>query len=149
MKEEKEIDFIASRYRSGRFSVNEAWARTGLARPSLWRRMRVAAAVAALLVLTATAAVFYRNYTLDSTPEPAQIEAPATSPAYTVRVLDFEDAPLSAVVREIEELYGVKLENLPANPDVYRLSLHYEGDAIDLVDTINGILGTEITLVEK
>ena len=50
------------------------------------------------------------------------------------------------VVEKINETYNVKVTGLPESPEEYRLSLHYEGTASDLVETINEILGTELTV---
>ena len=68
--------------------------------------------------------------------------------AKVVRVIDFEEAPLTDVVEKIREVYGVEVVGLPANPGQYTLSLHYEGSAIDLVETINDILDTDMTVIE-
>lgn len=38
--------------------------------------------------------------------------------------------------------------NIPDNADSFKLTLHYEGNADDLVETINDILGTEIAIKE-
>ncbi len=39
-----------------------------------------------------------------------------------------------------------KSGNIPENADDYMLSLHYEGNALDLIDTINVILGTSMEI---
>ncbi len=69
-----------------------------------------------------------------------------TSTLSQVKVIDFENTPLPLVVAGIEEAYGVEVGNLPDNSDELRLSLHYEGHAVDLVETINSILGTQLTV---
>ena len=66
-----------------------------------------------------------------------------------IKVIDFENASLSDVVKKIEEVYNVKVENLPGNDKVYRLSLHYEGTPTDLIGVINDILNTQMTVTEK
>ena len=63
-----------------------------------------------------------------------------------VKVVDFENAPLPVVVERIREVYGVEVDGLPENADDYVLSLHYEGTPVDLVDTINDLLSTEMTV---
>ena len=142
--DEKEIMFVARHYRKECFSVEKGWRRLGIGVASKWWRLRVAAAVAATIVLSATAAVIYRHYaTLEpvesvATNEVQQTEIPA------VKVIDFENTPLTEVVERIRETYGVEVRNVPENADSYRLSLHYEGTAEDLVDTINDILYTEM-----
>ena len=146
--ENREIDFIAKRYEANRFDADKALTRMGFNREPWWRKYRVAAAVAVAVVLSASAALIY-NW--DSTPKaPAEAEAVgnAAPAAKLVKLIDFEEAPLTAVVEKIGEVYGVRVSGLPENPEAYRLSLHYEGTADDLVATINEILGTELK-VEK
>lgn len=144
----KEVDFIARRYKKGRFSPDAGWHRLGIAPVSLWRRYRVAAAVAATVILSATAAIVYKEYRLDEVP---QQTAPVknTSPLKEVKVIDFENAPLPDVVKKIETVYGVKVEGVPASTKEYVLSLHYEGTPTDLISVINDILETEMTVSEK
>ena len=144
----KELDFIARRYKKGRFSPDAGWHRLGIAPVSLWRRYRVAAAVAATVILSATAAIVYKGYRLDEVP---QQTAPVknTSPLKEVKVIDFENAPLPDVVKKIETVYGVKVEGVPASTKEYVLSLHYEGTPTDLISVINDILETEMTVSEK
>lgn len=144
----KELDFIARRYKKGRFSPDAGWHRLGIAPVSLWRRYRVAAAVAATVILSATAAIVYKEYRLDEVP---QQTAPVknTSPLKEVKVIDFENAPLPDVIKKIESVYGVKVEGVPASPEGYVLSLHYEGTPTDLISVINDILETKMIVTEK
>lgn len=141
--DEKDITFVARRYRKGRFSVNAGWRRLGIVGSQSWRYMRVAAAVAAMVVLTATAALIYHQYAWE--PTETVVEQPAERQGIdVVKVIDFENTPLTFVVEKIEEVYGVEVTNVPDNADEYNLSLHYEGNAVDLVMTINDILGTQM-----
>ena len=146
------IDFIAQRYRKGCFSPDSGWQRLGITPVSTWKRYRVAAAVAASVVLTATAAFFYNEYsTVENTelqPNPV-LTKPAVSPLAEVKVIDFENASLTEVVKKIEAIYNVKVQNIPADADEYELSLHYEGTPTDLISTINEILGTHMSVKEK
>ncbi len=146
---EKEIEYIAKRYRHGKFSADRAWRALNIRKPSPWRRYRVAAAVGSLIFLSAAAAVIYHQATLPTTPT-VEITAAVEpiAPLEAVKVIDFENAPLPDVIARIKEVYGVEVENLPANADQYRLSLHYEGNARELVATINEILETQITVKE-
>lgn len=143
----KDIDFVASHYREHRFSADAGWRRLGIASASTWKRFRAAAAVAGIVVLSATAALIYRQYDIDGERQ-TEVQAPAVGRLTVVKTIDFENAPLAQVVEKIEAVYDVKVENLPDKPDDYRLSLHYEGTATDLVGTINDILGTDMTVVE-
>lgn len=144
----KEVDFIARRYKKGRFSPDAGWRRLGIAPISIWRRYRVAAAVAATVILSATAAIVYKEYRMDEVPQQA-VPVKITSPLKEVKVIDFENAPLPEVVKKIETVYGVKVEGVPASPEEYVLSLHYEGTPTDLISVINDILETEMTVSEK
>lgn len=148
--ENKEVDFIARRYKKGRFSPDAGWRRLGIAPVSIWKRHRVAAAVAATVILSATATILYREYRLEDVPQQTMpVKTQTISPLAEVKVIDFENAPLPEVVKKIESVYGVKVEGVPASPEEYELSLHYEGTPTDLISVINEILGTQMTVAEK
>lgn len=144
----KEVDFIARRYKKGRFSPDAGWQRLGIAPVSIWRKYRVAAAVAATVILSATATILYREYRMDDVPKQA---APVVTvnPLAVVKVIDFEETPLPEVIKKIESVYNVKIDNIPDNPEDYELSLHYEGTPADLISVINDILETQMTVAEK
>lgn len=144
----KEIDFIARRYRKGRFVPDAGWHRLGITPVSIWKKYRIAAAVAATVLLSATATILYREYRMDDVPQQT-IPVEAVSPLAEVKIIDFENAPLPEVVKKIESVYGVKVEGVPASPEGYVLSLHYEGTPTDLISVINDILGTEMAVTEK
>lgn len=149
MEDNKEIKYIAKYYQRGLFAVEPALRRIKGNKAIWWTRSRIAAACIGATILTASAAFFvHQNYFVSS---PTEIEqtAPSSIPAAEiVRAIDFEDAPLPVVVAKIKEVYGVDVVNLPADADDYSLSLHYEGSALDLIDTINDILDTEMTIQE-
>lgn len=147
MKEDKDISFIAHRYREGRFSVEKGLHRLNIARSYKLRRLGIAAAVTSVVVLSATAAMIWRHYSSLTVTEDQKIET-VNSPAEVVKVIDFENTSLLAVIKEIKEMYGVEIDNLPENVEDYRLSLHYEGNAVDLVNTINEILETQMRVKE-
>lgn len=149
MNKDKEIKYIADRYRSGRFSVKEGWRRLGIAPSLRWKRMRIAAVAGGILFLSATAAVIYRQYAANE-PTPIEMTQPkTTAPAYTVKIIDFESTPLPQVINRIKEVYNVDIINVPDNAEDYKLSLHYEGTAIDLVETINDILNTQMAVKQQ
>lgn len=146
--EKKDIDYIARHYRSGHFNAGAGWKRLGLASVSLRKRFRFAAVIAAVIVISSTAAIIYHNYqTVDVTRQTTEI--PSISPMEEVKVIDFENAALNEVVQKIEDVYNVKVTNLPAQSEEYELSLHYEGNPKDLIEVINDILNTQMTVVEK
>ena len=146
---DKDLKFIARHYRKGLFAVEPALRRVKGIKKVWWTRTRIAAACAVAAIFTATAAIFvyHNNFTQPepSLPKTTQSAIPA---AEIVRVIDFEQAPLTEVVAKIREVYGVEVTNLPANADQYELSLHYEGSALDLVETINDILDTDMKVSE-
>lgn len=146
--DDSQIDFIARRYRKGKFSPDAGWRRLAVAQVSVWRRYRVAAAVAATIILSATATILYREYRINDVPQQT-VPANTVSPLAEVRVIDFENTPLPEVIREIEAVYGVRVEGVPASPEGYVLSLHYEGTPTELIAMINDILETEMTVTGK
>lgn len=145
----KDIDFVARHYRKGLFSVQAGWRRVGIGTAVRVRRFRIAAAMAAaMVILSGTAAIIYRN----SRVEDVQEQSVPVRPVGTldeVKVIDFEDASLTDVVKKIESTYDVKVQDIPESSEEYRLSLHYEGTPVDLIATINEILGTRMTVTEK
>lgn len=149
---DKEFDFVVKRYRSGCFDADTGWKRLGIAKVSIWRRYRAAAAVVAAVVISASAAIIYDRYqTQKDEHQPIENITPGT-PAMSlteVKVIDFENASLSEVVAKIESVYNVRIENVPQEEPGQKLSLHYEGTPTDLIDIINGILGTEMSVTEK
>ena len=149
MKENKDIRFIAGHYRKGLFAVEPALRRIKGVKSVWWTRTRIAAACTIAAILTATAAVFVHNgYFADSNSTIHGTEESAVPATQVVRVIDFEDATLTEVVAKIREVYGVEVAGLPDDPDQFTLSLHYEGSALDLVETINDILDTDMTVIE-
>ncbi len=149
MEENKEIKYIAKYYRKGLFAVEPALRRIRGSKAVWWTRSRIAAACVGAAILTATAAVFVRNNFFVNPAQETEQTAPSSIPAAEiVRAIDFEDAPLPVVVAKIKEVYGVEVINLPDDAEEYSLSLHYEGSALDLIDTINDILDTEMTIQE-
>lgn len=149
MEENKDIRFIARHYRKGMFGVEPALRRIKGTKAAWWTRTRIAAACCIAAILTATAAIFvHQSYISRPAPDTLPGEQVETPMAEIVRAIDFEEAPLTEVVQTISEVYGVEVTNLPANPEQYTLSLHYEGTALDLVETINDILDTDMKVTE-
>ncbi|MDE6100234.1 MAG: DUF4974 domain-containing protein, partial [Paramuribaculum sp.] len=80
---------------------------------------------------------------------PAASVEEAVAPEKQIRTIDFENAPLEEVVARISEVYGVSITDVPAEASDYRLSLHYEGNVVDLVGTINELLAIDLKIVEE
>ncbi|MDE6268196.1 MAG: hypothetical protein K2M04_03845 [Muribaculaceae bacterium] len=142
---------MARHYQPGKFSSKKAWLRLGLWHEKWWSPAKVAACVAITIGLTATAAYvvntgyFTKEY--GASEQPA-VEQSTDSNPMTVKVIDFDNAPLPTVLAEIKGTYGADVENIPANAENYRLTLLYEGTAADLIETINEILGTDLIIAE-
>lgn len=147
-KIDESIDFVARHY-DGTLLPKEGWSRFSRTHRVAWLRHNVAAACIGAAVLVASAASIYYISTSEKSPEPEtqEVTTVANTPAYEpykVVKIQFADAPLPVVVEEIEKVYGVKVTNLPEEET--RLTISYEGNAFDVVETINELLGTNLTI---
>lgn len=149
--QDKEIEFVLSHFREDILLPEENWRRfkaiVGLRR----RRMGVAAAVVSIIVISATAAIFtYKELSAPSVGSvPAhEVTVQDVCPEDGPKLMVFDSTGLSEVVETVESEYGVKIGNVPLNADEYVLTLRYEGTPEELIEAINEILGTRLT-VEK
>lgn len=143
---QKEIEFIARHYRKGLFTIEPALYRIKGFRKKFWTFPKIAAVSSIVITIGATAAILITNSYNSSEIE---TEAPIIeniSPALVSHVIDFDDVPLTTVVEQINLVYGVEVENIPINADEIYISLHYEGTASDLIETINEIVGTQMRI---
>lgn len=144
-----DIDFVARHYRKDAFDIKQGWRRLALTSQGGWRRLKVAATVAVLLAMGATAAIVLTRTDNKPAERETTVEMqPAASILTAVRAIDFDNAPLTDVVTEIYNVYGVEIGNLPENAASLRLSLHYEGNVEDLVASINEILNCELVILQ-
>lgn len=143
------LDFVVRFYRPGAFRPDGWFIETPL---PFWRRHAVAASIIGTVLVAAAAVTTYVVLDHHSpathtapvpTTESPSVEIPV---AVEVATVEFENASLSEVVAAIENTYGVKVTGM-SNTDT-RLTLHYQGTAEDLVETINDLLGTNLK-VEK
>lgn len=105
--------------------------------------------MAVVLFLSATATVIVHRYSVKDTAETEIVAAEQEqSPTNVVRAIDFDNAPLTTVVEEIKTVYGVDVANLPPDAGSLYLTLHYEGNAVDLVGQINEILDTSLEIMQ-
>lgn len=151
MKEESNIEFVARHYQPGKFSTKKAWLKLGLWQEKWWSPAKIAACVAITIGLTATATFVVRTgyFTSDrNASEQPTVEQTIDLKPMTVKAIDFDNAPLPIVLAEIKNTFGAEVENIPYNAESYRLTLHYEGTAEDLIETINEILGTDLIIAE-
>lgn len=149
---DRQLDWVAKSYLASAFDRRRAWVRISMALGQTSaglrrRRLRYAAAIAAAVALTASAAYIALKPEHQPVPEPQTIERSATLEMNRTHRLDFSDTPLSQVVAKIETEYGVTVDNVPEGD--YRLTGSFEGDAGEIVESINMLLGTEMEVVEK
>lgn len=142
----EDIEYIAKRYKKGKFSVEEGWKRLNIKPAFNWRTKIIAASVASVVVLTAAAAVIVYQHSINNqtTTNSTTEKTIEIAPEQVVKVIDFENTPLPVVIAKIKDVYGVEIVNIPENAEDYNLSLHYEGNAIDLIATINEIFDTQM-----
>lgn len=147
MESDKDIGFVASRYRKGAFSTGKAWRTMGIAPQSWWSKSRIAAAVAGIVFLSATATVIVHRYSVsDTTESEIVLTKQEEAPTKAIKAIDFDNASLITVVAEIKRVYGVEVANIPTDAASHHLTLHYEGNVIDLVERINDILETNLEI---
>ena len=103
---EEEITFVAKNYRQGAFNAKTAWAHLGLASQRRRFMIRVAASIAAVAILSATAALVIKNTDVFTSPTPVEQQSQPTVTAVS-KVIDFENTPLTEVLASIREVYGV------------------------------------------
>lgn len=144
---EKEIGFIARHYKAGLFNAERAIRKI---KPDInirWSLPRIVAVSCIFIVLGATAGLFIRNsyYTKEEI-EIENTQSPIKSVETISKVIDFDDTPLPIVIHQINLVYDVEIGNLPINAENYSLTLHYEGNVVDLIETINEILGTNLEI---
>lgn len=160
---QRETDFVSRHYREGAFrpTLRFGTSLRGFMTPKRW-----AAAILIAVTLTAGAMICYRILRTEPAPQPVPVERPVPAPApvaepepvpepekpepvpeaepEVVSRIEFDDTPVSVVARKVEEVYGVRLGNLPADDPAVTIS--YEGNAADLVETLNELLGSEIVI---
>ena len=144
---DKEIDFIAGYYKEGLFNVEKALRKIRPAVRKVWTWQRIAAASCIIIVLGATAAILIRySYSTIPNEEIENSISPVIPLESISKVIDFDDAPLPVVIEQINLVYDVEVTNIPRDAEEYRLSLHYEGNVVDLLETINEILGINLEI---
>ena len=113
-------------------------------------RKIAAASITVALVASASCLIYLRS--TDKQSAPVEINTPVEQTEvievqnqYTeYAVIDFSDAPLKEVIEDIEKTYGVKISNIPS--ESHNLTLHYEGDATELISIINDLLDINLRI---
>lgn len=148
-KFEEEIEFIAKYYKSDLFNTEKTLNKIRPVIRTIRSWQRIAAVSFGVITLSMAVAFLIRNLYYSEAPEKIETTVSPNVPLESVsQVIDFDDAPLSVVISQIETVYNVEVMNVPEDETTYRLSLHYEGNVIDLIDTINDILGTNLEIKE-
>lgn len=144
----KETRFVAKHFKPDSFKPLYSF---GIADAFKNKRRRVIKWVAASVVgVTLSAAAIVITYQVRNAEKESEPEAITTQSveridrSEEVIRLEFTDAPLAEVVKGVEEAYGVTLTNVP-DADLH-LTLSYEGNARDFIDTVNELLGTDIRI---
>ena len=146
---DKEFGFVVKYYKEGLFNTEKALRKIRPKIRKVWSLPRLAAASCIIAVIGATAALLIRDNFSEKSVNIENTNEVHYEPLESIsKVIDFDDAPLPVIIEQINIVYDVEIVNIPANADEYRLSLHYEGNVIDLLDTINEILGINLE-VEK
>lgn len=145
---ESDIKFVARHYRQGAFSTSAGWRKLGITASTWWSKSKIAAAIAGVVVLGATASIIINRHFITGTSASNEITTSTPATTHIVKAIDFVDTPLPAVVEEINRVYDVNVTNLPDEASSYRLTLHYQGNATDLINTINDILDTDMQIEE-
>lgn len=151
---DKEIGFISRHYKTGLFTTEKTLRKIKSSIRKVWTWQRIAAVSCIMVVIGAGAAVIIRNAyisdrNIESKELPVEIEKPVNtevSPETISRIIDFDNAPLTVVIDQINSVYDVEVINLPSHAEEFRLSLHYEGNVTELIETINEILGTNLEI---
>ena len=144
---DREIDFIARHYKARLFNTDRVLRKIKPTIRKVWSWQRIAAASCIIIVLGATAALLIQNsYYSDQPIEIENTQSPVMPLDSISMVIDFDDTPLPIVIDQINLVYGIEIGNIPVNAEDYRLSLHYEGNVIDLIDSINEILGINLEI---
>ena len=148
MANEKEIrdslDFVTKYYDEDSFTTSKGWRKLMGTTSSFWNLKKVAAASAIAVVVTASAFIYHDFCNKsDAVGETRESPVVLSDKDFSTRI-EFKDATLKEVINEIEKIYNVKIENVP-DTDV-RITLSYEGTAEELVDVINDICTTKLTI---
>ncbi|MDE6480547.1 MAG: hypothetical protein K2L45_09770 [Muribaculaceae bacterium] len=148
--DDKDIDYIADYYSDDVFSPENGWRKFKYAIGLRRKRYGIAAAVAAVIAVSSTAAIIsYENHRNDTNAVESVSEMKGMTDVEETRVLEFDHTKLTDVVETVEAEYSVEIGNIPVNADDYELTLRYEGTPSELIEAINEILGTHLTLFEE
>lgn len=144
-KIEENIQFVTRYYLDDTLLPGRGWRLFRASHGISAFRRNVAAAAVGLIVLTASAAVYFMQQ--DATPSGEQA---ASTPSTTVilaektQKIEFRDATLNKVVAEIERIYDVRITGVPEQE--IKVTISYEGTAADVVGTLNELFDLNLTI---
>ena len=143
---EKDLDFVARRYRPDKYDTRKAIRRfhTATDAPAHRRWWVTAAAAAASIVVLFAAGYGIRSW-IGHEPAPAPVETPALNPdvAQTHEFV-YNDVPVETVLAELSAYYHCTLTTAPTDK---RLTATFTDDDIDtIVGLIERALGIQITV---
>ncbi|MDE6279297.1 MAG: DUF4974 domain-containing protein [Paramuribaculum sp.] len=147
-KTEDDIQFVTRYYLDDTLLPERGWrifrASHGI---SAFRR-NIAAAAVGLIVLTASAAVYFISHDTTPTAQPT-VSAPSTTVvlAETTQKIEFRDAKLKKVVAEIERIYDVRITGVPEQE--IKVTISYEGTAADVVEALNELFDLNLIIESK
>ena len=148
--DDKDIDFIARYYSDDAFSTDSGWRKIKSALGLRRRRYGIAAAVAAVIAVSSTAAIIgYEHSRMESSSVESVSVDSGVPTVEEAKVISFDNTRLSEAVKIIEAEYSVKIGNIPANADDYSLTLRYDGTPSELIEAINEILGLQLTITDR
>ncbi len=150
-KTEESLRFVTRHFEDDMLLPRQGWRLFSITHHISSLRHKVAAACISVAVLAASASIYYLTSRPDTTAPVDNVNVQPTetalAPEQRIERIEFHDAPLKDVASEIERVYDVKINNVPAG-DI-RLTISYEGTAADAVETINDLLGTNLTVSYK
>lgn len=154
-KFQESLDFVSKHYRSDAFNTEQAARNLNIPtyRTMKIRRRWLTVAASVAVILTAAAAAYLMSPSepgepLDRTETQTQVEKASSETFPETAMLEFDNAPLSEIVSEIETVYGVKITNLPADTSE-RLTLSQSGTAEELIETLNDLLSSKMQIEKK
>lgn len=133
--------FVIRHYRFGAFRPVLRFVPT-----TIWRTRRIVAAAMVAFVLTAGACTLW-FVSSDRRTENVVESIENHSQINEIKILEFNDAPLDVVIDAVEHNYGVRVSGYEPDENI-RLTIRFEGTADELIEAINTIEGTHLSIHE-
>lgn len=135
---ENSLSFVVSHYEEGQFDKTDAWRKIVGRRIRFFDKRWITAA-SIVFAIAASAFVYSIVSTNTSRPEireerPVKTEEP-TQVITKSEKIEYKNAPLTEVIKQIEEIYGVHIYNIPS--EELTVTISYEGSAEEVIDILN------------